>query len=57
MVSFRLIAYCVLLPFESLEAARARLLGFGAAVEVLAPCPLRRSIQDYAEQIAGLYGG
>ncbi len=43
------------LPFESLEAARARLLGFGAAVEVLAPSALRRSIADYAEQIRALY--
>ncbi len=43
------------LPFESLEAARARLLGFGRGVEVLAPWALRRSIQDYAGQILALY--
>lgn len=43
------------LPFESLEAARARLLGFGAAVEVLAPYALRRSMADYAEQIVKRY--
>ncbi len=43
------------LPFESLEVARARLLGFGRGVEVLAPYALRRSIQDYAEQIVALY--
>jgi len=43
------------LPFESLEAARARILGFGRGVEVLAPWVLRRSILDYAEQIVALY--
>jgi predicted DNA-binding transcriptional regulator YafY len=43
------------MPFESLEAARARLLGFGRGVEVLAPYALRRSILDYAEQIVALY--
>lgn len=45
------------LPFESLEAARARLLAFGRGVEVLAPYALRRSLVDYAEQIVALYGG
>ena len=45
------------LPFESLEAARARILGLGRGVEVLAPYALRRSILDYAEQIMGLYLG
>jgi predicted DNA-binding transcriptional regulator YafY len=43
------------LTFESLEAARERILGFGRGVEVLEPWALRRSIQDYAEQIVGLY--
>ena len=43
------------LPFESLEAARARILGFGRGVEVLGPHALRRSIADYAEQIMALY--
>lgn len=43
------------LSFGSLEAARDRLLGFGRGVEVLAPYALRRSIQDYAEQIVALY--
>jgi predicted DNA-binding transcriptional regulator YafY len=43
------------LPFDSLETARARLLGLGAAVEVLAPAALRLSIADYAAQIAALY--
>jgi predicted DNA-binding transcriptional regulator YafY len=45
------------LTFESLSAARSRLLGFGRAVEVLEPGTLRRSIQDYAEQILSLYTG
>jgi predicted DNA-binding transcriptional regulator YafY len=45
----------ITLPFESLEAARDRILGFGRAVEVLDPEPLRRSIIDYAKQIAQLY--
>jgi predicted DNA-binding transcriptional regulator YafY len=43
------------LPFETFEAARARLLSYGGAVEVLEPEALRCSIQDYAAQIAGLY--
>ena len=43
------------LDFASLEAARTRLLGFGGAVEVLAPLPLRLSIADYARQIGTLY--
>ena len=43
------------LAFESLEAARTCILGFGRGVEVLAPRALRRSIQDYAEQIVALY--
>ena len=45
------------LSFESLEAARAQLLGFGRSVQVLAPRPLRRSLLDYAEQIVALYTG
>lgn len=44
------------LSFASLEAARTRLLSFGRGVEVLEPYALRRSIQDYAEQIVMLYG-
>jgi hypothetical protein len=43
------------LAFNSFEAARARLLGCGAAVEVLAPAPLRRSLADFATQIVALY--
>jgi len=45
------------LPFESLHAARARLLGLGGAVEVLEPRPLRESILDFAQQVVALYAG
>ena len=41
--------------FESLEAARARLLSFGGGVEVLEPQALRCSIADFAAQIAARY--
>lgn len=43
------------LPFESLPAARARILGFGRAVEVLEPEALRKSVIDFAEQISAFY--
>ncbi len=43
------------LAFESLEAARDHLLACGRGVEVLEPYALRRSLQDIAEQIVGLY--
>lgn len=43
------------LSFESFEAARERILGFGRGVEVLAPIALRRSVADMAEQIVDLY--
>jgi predicted DNA-binding transcriptional regulator YafY len=43
------------LHFESFEAARTQLLGFGAAVEVLEPLALRISLADYAQQIHKLY--
>lgn len=43
------------LRFESLEAARERILGFGGGVEVLKPLALRWSVQDFAAQIAALY--
>jgi predicted DNA-binding transcriptional regulator YafY len=43
------------LPFESLWAARNRLLDFGGAVEVLEPEPLRLNIIDYAQQILKRY--
>ncbi len=43
------------LSFESFEAARDHILGFGRGVEVLEPRALRRSVLDYAEQIMALY--
>lgn len=43
------------LRFESLEAARDRLLGFGRGVEVLRPLALRQSILDFATQVVALY--
>ncbi len=45
------------LAFESLEAARERLLGLGRVVEVLEPLPLRRGLADFAAQIVALYKG
>lgn len=43
------------LAFESFEAARDRILGFGRGVEVLEPVALRKSVLDFAEQIISLY--
>lgn len=43
------------LSFETFEAARERILGFGRGVEVLKPMALRRSVLDMAEQIVDLY--
>jgi predicted DNA-binding transcriptional regulator YafY len=43
------------LPFETLVAARVRILGFGRAIEVLEPEPLRKSVLDFAAQIVDLY--
>lgn len=43
------------LPFSSLEDARARILPWGGAAEVLAPAPLRHSLADYARQAAAVY--
>jgi predicted DNA-binding transcriptional regulator YafY len=43
------------LHFDSLEAARERLLGLGGAVEVLAPEALRLSVADWAVQIVKRY--
>jgi predicted DNA-binding transcriptional regulator YafY len=43
------------LPFERIETARERILGFGRAVEVLAPEPLRLSVIDFARQIVNFY--
>jgi predicted DNA-binding transcriptional regulator YafY len=41
----------VTLPFESLYEARERLLGFGGAVEIMAPVALRESVVDFARQV------
>lgn len=41
--------------FESLEAARNRLLAFGGGVEVIKPLALRKSILDFATQTAAVY--
>ncbi len=43
------------LAFDTLEAARQRLLAWGRAVEVLEPDALRLSIIDYAKQILERY--
>jgi predicted DNA-binding transcriptional regulator YafY len=43
------------LPFETLEDARERILGFGGAVEVLEPRALRNSVLDFALQTVSLY--
>lgn len=43
------------LPFETLESARLRLLGYGRVIEVLEPEALRKSVIDYATQIIDLY--
>lgn len=45
----------VTLDFEYLEQARTLLLGLGAAVEIIAPEALRRSVADFADQICALY--
>jgi predicted DNA-binding transcriptional regulator YafY len=43
------------LHFESLFAARERILGFGRAMEVLEPLALRLSVADFARQVVQLY--
>jgi predicted DNA-binding transcriptional regulator YafY len=43
------------LPFETFEAARNRILGYGRAIEVLEPEALRLSIIDFASQVVDLY--
>lgn len=45
------------LPFERFDEARSFVLGFGSAIEVLAPRSLRLSVIDYAEQIVRFYRG
>jgi predicted DNA-binding transcriptional regulator YafY len=46
----------ITLRFESLEAARGKLLAAGRAVEVLEPEALRCSLVDFAQQIVEFYG-
>jgi predicted DNA-binding transcriptional regulator YafY len=43
------------LQFETFEAARNRILGYGRAIEVLEPDALRLSVIDFASQIVDLY--
>ena len=43
------------LAFDSLEAARDRILTLGSGVEVLAPPELRLSVYDFAAQTAAIY--
>jgi predicted DNA-binding transcriptional regulator YafY len=43
------------LQFESLFAARERILGLGGGIEVLEPQPLRQSVADFAAQIVARY--
>jgi len=43
-------------PIESIEFAAGQLLGFGAAIEVLAPDALRAELRKRAETVAALYG-
>jgi predicted DNA-binding transcriptional regulator YafY len=45
----------VTLPFESLHEARERLLGFGGAVDIVAPVALRESVVDFARQVVARY--
>jgi predicted DNA-binding transcriptional regulator YafY len=44
-----------ILRFETFEQARTSILGFGNAIEVIEPLPLRLSIVDYARQILSTY--
>lgn len=43
------------LSFESFESARAQILGWGRAVEVLEPGSLRLSVVDFAQQVVEFY--
>ncbi len=45
----------ITLSFDSLQHARAKILGFGRAVEVLEPQALRLNIADYVHQTAERY--
>jgi predicted DNA-binding transcriptional regulator YafY len=43
------------LTFENFESARAQILSFGGAIEVLEPLALRMSVADFARQIQNVY--
>lgn len=45
----------LILPFESFEAARSCVLGFGRSAEVLHPQELRSSVIDFAAQVLSFY--
>lgn len=45
----------VTVPIESIEFAAGQLLGFGAAIEVVAPAALRAELKKRAEAVAALY--
>jgi len=45
----------ITLTFESFEAARAQILGYGGAAEVLEPLALRRNVIDFAQQTLSRY--
>jgi predicted DNA-binding transcriptional regulator YafY len=47
--------FTLTLTFETLEEARMYVLGFGAAIEVLEPEPLRLSVIDFAQQVVDFY--
>jgi predicted DNA-binding transcriptional regulator YafY len=41
--------------FKTFEGARKQLLSFGGAVEVISPLSLRKSVQDFSQQVVNLY--
>ena len=48
-------AYLVILEFTTFESARARILGWGSAIEVVHPEALRLSVADFARQTLLVY--
>ena len=47
----------LVLPFETFEAARGRILALGRAIEVIEPEALRCSVVDFARQTMSRYAG
>ena len=43
--------------FESIDEARSAVLAWGGAAEVIHPEALRRTVADFARQIAAVYDG